>query len=119
MINGKLLPNGGKLTNIAHWPAFKTCQQLSSLLGLMSYFRASIPCYSCLAQDLDTLKQYKDLAPVWNDSHNKAAANLKEALTMALMLSPPDFSARFHLATDASLTAIGSILYQLIDGKIR
>lgn len=119
VISGKLMPDGRKLTNIAQWPAIKTGRQLASFLGLMSYFRASIPCYSRLTQDLDTLKQYKDLAPVWKESHDKAVANLKDALTKALMLSPPDFSARFHLATDASLTAIGSILYQVIDGEIR
>jgi transposase InsO family protein len=119
VINGKLMPDGRKLTNIAQWPAIKTGRQLASFLGLMSYFRASIPCYSRLTQDLDTLKQYKDLAPVWKESHDKAVANLKNALTKALMLSPPDFSARFHLATDASLTAIGSILYQVINDEIR
>lgn len=56
MISGKLMPDGRKLTNIAQWPAIKIGRQLASFLDLMSYFRASIPCYSRLTQDLDTLK---------------------------------------------------------------
>jgi hypothetical protein len=119
VIQGKLLPDGRKLTNIAQWPAIKTGRQLASFLGLMSYFRAAIPCYSRLTQDLDSLKHYVDLASVWNESHEKAVTNLKDALTMALVLSPPDFSIRFHLATDASLTAIGAVLYQIVDDEIR
>jgi len=119
VINGKLVPDGRKLTNIAEWPAIKTGKQLASFLGLMSYFRSSIPLYSRLTQDLDSLKQYKDLSQVWTKRHDKIIATLKEALTKALVMSPPDFSARFHLATDASLTAIGGILYQVIEDEIR
>ncbi|KAK4515594.1 uncharacterized protein ATC70_010545 [Mucor velutinosus] len=119
VINGKLLPDGRKLTNIADWPAITTGRQLASFLGLMSYFRAAIPCYSRLTRDLDSLKQYKDLTDVWNESHTKAIADLKDALTMALVLSPPDFSIRFHLATDASLTALGAVLYQVVNDEIR
>jgi len=119
VINGKLLPDGRKLTNIANWPAITSGRQLASFLGLMSYFRAAIPCYSRLTRDLDSLKQYKDLTEVWNESHTKAIADLKDALTMALVLSPPDFSIRFHLATDASLTALGAVLYQVVNDEIR
>ncbi|CEP12038.1 hypothetical protein, partial, partial [Parasitella parasitica] len=35
--------------------------------------------------------------------------NLKEAPTMALVISPPDFKIRIHLATNASLSAIGGM----------
>ena len=119
VISGKLVPDGRKLTNIAEWPAIKTGKQLASFLGLMSYFRSSIPLYSRLTQDLDSLKQYKDLSQVWTERHDKVVATMKEALTKALVMSPPDFSIRFHLATDASLTAIGGMLYQVVDGEIR
>ncbi|CEP16624.1 hypothetical protein [Parasitella parasitica] len=90
VINGKLMPDGRKLNNIAQWPAIKTDRQLASFLGLMSYFRSSIPCYSRLTKDLDSLKQYKDLAAVWNESHT----------------------------TDSSLSAIGGMLYQIVDDQI-
>ncbi|CEP12797.1 hypothetical protein [Parasitella parasitica] len=119
VINGKLMPDGRKLTNIAQWPAIKTGRQLASFLGLMSYFRFSIPCFSRLTKDLDSLKQYKNLAAVWNESYSKAIADLKEALTMALVMSPPDFTTCFHLATDASQTAMGVMLYEIVDDQIR
>ncbi|CEP16771.1 hypothetical protein, partial, partial [Parasitella parasitica] len=95
--NGKLMPDSRKLTKIAQWPAIKTGRQLALFLGLMSYFRCSIPCYSRLTKDLDSLKQYKNLAAVWNESYSKA--NLKEALTMAL-------------------SAMGVMLYQIVDDQI-
>jgi transposase InsO family protein len=119
VIHGKLVPDGRKLTNIAEWPAIKTGRQLASFLGLMSYFRSSIPLYSRLTQDLDSLKQYKDLSVVWTERHDRIIATLKGALTNALVMSPPDYSARFHLATDASLTAIGGMLYQVIEDEVR
>ncbi|KAK4518183.1 uncharacterized protein ATC70_001534 [Mucor velutinosus] len=119
VIDGKLVPDGRKLTNIMQWPPIKTGRQLASFLGLMSYFRSSIPMYSRLTGDLDSLKQCKDLSKVWTARHDRTIANLKDALTNALVMSTPDFSCRFHLATDASLTAIGGLLYQVIQNEIR
>ena len=40
-------------------------KQLVSFLGLMSYFRSMILLYSRLTQDVDSLRQYKDLLNVW------------------------------------------------------
>ena len=38
---------------------------------------------------------------------------MKLALASAPVISPPDFSCRLHVATDASLTGIGGIIYYI------
>ncbi|GAN11739.1 hypothetical protein MAM1_0876d11324 [Mucor ambiguus] len=52
------------------------------------------------------------------DSGPWIIAMLKDALTKVLVMSP-GYSARFRLATVARLTAIGRMLYQVIDDEIR
>ncbi|CEP08724.1 hypothetical protein, partial, partial [Parasitella parasitica] len=97
----------------------KTGKQLASFLGLLSFFRSSIPCYSRLTRDLDSLKCYKDLSDVWTKSHDEAVSNLKAALCMAPVISSVRFDVRLQVATDASLSGIGGLLYQVIDNEIR
>jgi hypothetical protein len=43
----------------------------------------------------------------------------KNPLCVALVLAYPDFNARFYLATDASVTGLGVVIYQLSNGHHR
>ncbi|CEP11599.1 hypothetical protein [Parasitella parasitica] len=79
VVKGKLVPDPRKVANVAAWGSITTGKQLASFLGLLSFFRSSIPCYSRLTRDLDSLKCFKDLAPVWTKSHDDAIRNLKAA----------------------------------------
>jgi len=119
VVKGALIPDPRKVANVAAWGPIKTGKQLASFLGLLSFFRSSIPCYSRLTRDLDLLKCYKDLSEVWTPSHDAAVQNLKDALCMAPVISTVRSDVRLQVATDASLSGIGGILYQIVDNEIK
>ena len=53
----------------------------------------------------------------WGDSEQKAFDELRYYLTSPPILSYPDYSKPFILHTDASIAGLGSVLYQVTDGK--
>ena len=113
IVNGQLIPDPRKVSNVHTWPLPTTGKQLMSYLGFMNYFRNSIPLYAMLSGPLDSIRNYKTLENVWTKQHTEAFNNLKLALASAPVISPPDFSCRLHVATDASLTGIGGIIYYI------
>jgi RNase H-like domain found in reverse transcriptase len=54
----------------------------------------------------------KDAKLRWTDNQQLIFDHLKNLLCVAPVLAYPDFNARFYLATDASVTGIGAVLYQ-------
>ena len=55
----------------------------------------------------------------WNEKHEEALQLLKMRLLQALILSFPNFSYPFVIDTDASETALGAVLSQVIEGEER
>ncbi|OBZ81620.1 hypothetical protein A0J61_10331 [Choanephora cucurbitarum] len=93
--------------------------QLAGYLGFVSYFCSSNSFYSKLSSPLDALRSHKQLKGVWIEQHTKAYNDLKFALANTRVISAPDMSHHFHVATDASANGIGSILYQVIDNEVK
>lgn len=118
LVNGQLIPDPRKISNIHTWPLPTTGKTVSRYLGFFNYFRSSIPMYATLAAKLDSLRNYKSLTNVWTDEHTRAFRNLQTALASALVLSPPDFRYRLHVATDASNSGIGGIIYYIKENKV-
>ena len=56
---------------------------------------------------------------IWGNEQQKAFEDLKNKLISAPILAYPRFNLPFKLHTDASLTAIGGVLSQIIDGQER
>ena len=78
------------------------------------YYHRYISCFTDIAAPLYHLTN-KGVTFEWNPSCQSAFDNLKDALTQALILKYPDFTASanpFHLYTDASATEIGAVLEQ-------
>jgi transposase InsO family protein len=113
IVDGKLMPDPRKVSNVHTWPLPQTGKDIMRYLGYFNYFRSAIPGYSRLAAPLDELRSSKSLAAIWSDKHTQAFRNLQAALSSALVLSPPDFRYRFHVATDASKTGIGGVIYYI------
>ena len=74
-----------------------------------------IPSYASLAAPLEKLRSQKSLQLA--DLELTAFQNLKDAILHAPVLSLPYFDHPFHVATDASASGSGAVLYQLIDKK--
>lgn len=119
LVKGKLIPDPRKVASLDTWPQMTTGRHIQSFLGFMNFFRSSIPFFAKLASDLDDLRNVKDITKVWSDKHEKAFLALKHALANAPVISPPVLGKRFHVATDASVTGIGAMLYQIIDNEVK
>ena len=104
-----------KLVNIHEWDAPTTAKQVQSYLGTFNFFREHIPLYSTIAAPLDALRHREGTFKL-NKDEIDSFNGLKELLARAPLLSFPDFSRPFYVATDASNVGIGAVLYQLPEG---
>lgn len=118
IIHNRLVPDARKLTNFHLWPIPKTGKQIMKYLGFCNYFRNAVPGYSELAAPLDELRNYKSLEGVWTEHHTKSFKSLQTALASSAALSPIDFRYKIHVATDASSTAIGGIIYYIKNNTV-
>ena len=108
-----------KTCAVKEFPRPSNIQTLRSFLGLTSYYRRFVPCYSKLAQPLHDLTK-KDVAFVWSERCEQAFKELKRRLTEAPILVHPDFTLPFILETDASKEGLGAVLAQRQpDGAVR
>lgn len=104
-----------KFANIDEWVEPTTAKQIQSYLGTFNFFHEYIPLISTVAVPLDPL-QHSTAPFILNEEQHDAFFALKRLLTHAPVLSFPDFSLPFYVATDASDVSIGAVLYQLPSG---
>ena len=111
-------PDPANVAKIEAWNPPKDARKLKTFLGLTGYYRQFVKNYSDIAQPLTELT--RDGAEwVWQDAHQKAFEKLKGILTSEAVMSYPDFSKTFYVKSDASLSAVGYVLVQQVDGKER
>ena len=97
----------------SNWPQPSTGRQVQAFLGFVNYFREHLPMASKLTAPLDTLRNLKRItAPDWTLDCQQSFDKLKEILFYGPALAYPDFNNTFLVATDASKTGIGAVLYQ-------
>ena len=117
---GHILSNRGvgidteKLNEVRDWPPPKTGEMLASFLGFAQYVRDHVRHFGDLTALLEAVKNDKEI--VWTETLVDAFAMTKDAILRAPFLQFPDFSRPFHIATDASNTGIGGVLYQPREG---
>jgi hypothetical protein len=97
----------------------RTGKQLQALLGFVGYLRDYIPCYAKISKPLEEIKNLKVLQDVWSEKEQFAFDTLKQILSSAPVLSTPDFTKEFCVATDSSQNGNGAVLYQKIGEEIR
>src|SRR5690606_1957018 len=87
-----------------------------SYMGTFNFFREYMPLISTIAAPLDALRNTPGPF-ILNELELKCFNSLKNILVQAPILSFPDFSMPFFVATDASNYGIGAVLYQLPGGE--
>ena len=92
------------------WPRPSTGSELASFLGLGTFLRDHIRYYADITAPFEKMKRTKEI--VWTDQLEHQFELVKRAFATAPFLSFPNFSKRFVIATDASQTGIGGVLYQ-------
>ena len=122
-------PNPEKVSRVKDWPVPKSAIEVHSFLGLASYYCRFIPQFAKwanpmheLIHPITTKKKYAgvkvpplahNLPPFqWTPEHQESFDKLKEALTVAPVLSYPDYSKPFILEMDASLKGLRAVLSQ-------
>lgn len=108
--------NYEKLANVHLWAYPTNKKMIQRYLGLFNYFRIFIPLYSTITAPLDRLRNARGTF-VLNDIQKKCFDSIRNLIAQAPVLSFPDFSLRFYVATDASNVGIGIVLYQLPNGE--
>jgi transposase InsO family protein len=104
-----------KIANISTWAEPTNGKMIQRYLGMFNHFREYIPLISTLCAPLDRMRNKKGTFKL-NHIQSKCFQKLKLLVQQAPVLSFPNWSLRFYVATDASNLGIGCVLYQLPNG---
>ena len=105
-----------KIAAITNWPVPRDKHQVRSFLGLCTYYRRYVKGFANIAKPLTRLTEEKRTFH-WDHECQASFEELKNKLSSAPILSYPRPEGKFVLDTDASNTAIGSVLSQIQDGE--
>jgi len=108
-----------KVTAIRDFPKPTTLRQLRSFLGLINFYRRFLPgCAEVLTPLTNLLRKQpkRTRKPLeWTPECDVAFEDSKNSLAKATMLTHPSSELPTSLAVDASDTAVGGVLQQLMD----
>ena len=108
-----------KLRAITSYPIPRDVKELRQFLGLANYYRRFIEGYSVIAEPLHKHTRKSAAGYKWTDECGRAFLALQQRLVSPPILAYPQFAHKFTLATDASDSALGGILSQVINGQER
>lgn len=107
-----------KVQSVVEWPQPKNIKEIRGFLGFANFYRHFIKNYSKLVAPLTdltkTTRKYE-----WTDRAQKAFEVIKHAFAEGDIIHHFDPKAPITIETDASDYAIGAILSQLFDGKLK
>ena len=99
-----------KIQAIQDWVLPQSPKDLQSFLGLCGFLRAHVRHYADVSSPLEAAKNQNPL--IWTRPMIDSFNTLKYAFSKPCVLAHPDFSRPFHIATDASWTGAGGVLFQ-------
>ncbi|CAN6677807.1 unnamed protein product [Malus baccata var. baccata] len=100
-----------KIDLVRYLPSPTSVREVRSFLGHAGFYQRFIKDFSKIAQPLCRLLQ-KEVPFEFNEACEQAFNHLKDLLTTAPIITPPDWSIPFELMCDASDYALGAILGQ-------
>lgn len=104
-----------KTAPIREFPVPTGIKPLRRLLGMASWYRRFVPHFAAIAAPLTKLTK-KSQRWLWGEEQQLAFEKLREALVSPPTLACPDFNAKFTLQTDASMSGLGAVLTQELEG---
>jgi hypothetical protein len=105
-----------KIELIANLPTPKSVKDVRSFLGHAGFYRRFIKDFSVISKPLCNLLTKENVFE-WTEQCEKAFVKLKNLLTSAPVIQPPDWSLPFEIMCDASDYAVGAVLGQRKDKK--
>ena len=103
--------NPERVQAVLNWTPPQTVKQVRSFLGLASYCRRFVENFSKIAKPLTNLL-HKDTKFEWTSECQQSFQTLKDKLTTAPVLAPPDTKKDFVIYCDASRQGLGCVLMQ-------
>ncbi|KAG1446990.1 hypothetical protein G6F56_009400 [Rhizopus delemar] len=90
-------------------------KEMMQWLGAVNYFRSHIPRVAALTAPLDPFRNFSFIDDFkWTPELETHFQSIKDILCSNIVLSPPDVTKPFYVATDASNTGIDAALFQKI-----
>ena len=111
-----VLPLPSKVSAITSFPVPSTVKALQEFVGMVNYYHRFIPQVASTMAPLYSVLKGKPKSLTWDPPQEKAFQAAKQALSSASYLKFPAPGAPLLLSTDASDTAMGGVLEQVIDG---
>ena len=110
-------PNSNKVKAVLEYPRPTSVKEVKSFIGLVSYYRRHLKDLALITRPLTALTRKdkntgKLVAFSWGEQCEKAFTQIKQLLTSAPLLHPPDLTKEFYLWTDASSRGFGALLEQ-------
>eukprot|EP00210_Caulerpa_lentillifera_P006538 g6244.t1 len=101
-----------KIDAISKWKTPDSVTEIRRFLGFCNYYRNFIHGYSDITEPILQMTRKHQSTFQWSQAQNDSFHRLKEALSNAPVLAPPNFRKSFHLECDASEVAVASVLGQ-------
>jgi len=111
-------PNNTKVKAILEFPQPTDVTSLKRFLGMLNFYRKHIKDFASVAVPLTALTRKDKTTGTtvkfeWSSDCERAFTTLKEKLSTAPLLQPPDLSKPFFVWSDASIMGFGAVLEQL------
>ena len=97
------------------WKTPTKVKDVESFLGFANFYRRFIKDFSHIAVPLNRLKGKEEWK--WTEEEQNAFEELKQKITMQLVLALPRREGKFRVEVDASGHTIGGVLSQEQEGK--
>ena len=112
-----VIPLPDKVQAICQYPMPTTDKGLQEFCGMANFYHRFVPGAARIMRPLYMALKTKTKTLTWSEEMMTAFTTAKEALAAATMLTYPRSGASIALTTDASATAVGAVLEQLVDGE--
>ena len=111
-----VIPLPDRVEAIRQFPMPPTDKGLQEFCGMVNFYHRFIPAAAKIMRPLYAALKDQTKTLTWTEEMKSAFSKAKEALAAATMLTYPRSEAPIALTTDASATAVGAVLEQLVDG---
>ena len=115
-------PLESKVTAIQNFPRPGNMKQLRRFLGMLNYYRRFIPAAAATLQSLNRMlspRKYNRQTLPWNEEAEQALSAIKTKFASATLLAFLVLGAETQVVVDASTSAVGGVLQQIIDGHAK
>lgn len=108
-------PSPERVTAIVNYPEPDSISSLRCFNGMVNHYRRFIPNCASLMAPLTDMLRGKPKRVILSEEAKSAFTKIKQAVADATMLQHPHNRAPLSLAVDASNTAVGAVLQQMIN----